>query len=46
MTYDYSLEEPTPPIDPRDEAYTEACEEIERLKKIIERMKRKMKTTR
>jgi hypothetical protein len=27
-------------IDPKDEAYTEACEEIDRLKKIIERLER------
>ena len=40
MMYDYSLKEPAPPIDPRDEAYTEACEEIERLKAEIERLKR------
>jgi hypothetical protein len=32
MTYDHSYEEPATPIDPKDEAYTEACEEIDRLK--------------
>ena len=32
MTYDHSFEEPTPPVDPRDEAYTEACEKIDRLR--------------
>jgi hypothetical protein len=36
-------EEPPLPVDPRDEAYTEAKEEIERLKKTIERLKRETK---
>jgi hypothetical protein len=36
-------EEPSFPIDLRDEAYTEAMEEIARLKKIIERLKREAK---
>jgi len=30
-------EEPPLPVDPRDEAYTEACEEIDRLKALIKR---------
>ena len=35
-------EEPPPAVDPRDEAYTEACEEIARLKKAIERLNRQL----
>jgi hypothetical protein len=35
-------EEPTPVVDPRDEAYTEACEEIARLKKVIEHLEREV----
>jgi hypothetical protein len=49
MTYDAWItrepevcEEPPPAVDPRDEAYTEAMEEIARLKKIIERLKREL----
>jgi hypothetical protein len=33
-------EEPPPLVDPRDEAYSEACEEIDKLKKIIKRLER------
>jgi len=47
MTNDYYkttepeiYEDPPLPVDPRDKAYTEACEEIERLKKTIERLKK------
>jgi hypothetical protein len=35
-------EEPPLPVDPRDEAYTEAVEEIARLKKVIERLEREV----
>jgi len=44
-TEEQPYEEPREPVDPKDEAYSEACEEIERLRKIIERMKREVKTT-
>jgi hypothetical protein len=37
MTYDRLFEALTPPVDPRDEAYTEACEEIARLRVLIKR---------
>jgi ubiquinone biosynthesis protein UbiJ len=39
-------EESPPPVDPRDEAYTEACEEIARLKRIIERLERELEKMR
>ena len=37
-------EEPLFPVDPRDDAYTEACEEIDRLKRIIERLQHEAKS--
>ena len=38
MIYDpQPYEEPPLPIDPRDEAYSEACEEIYQLKALIKR---------
>ena len=37
-------EEPPSPVDPRDDAYTEACEEIDRLKRIIERLQHEAKS--
>jgi hypothetical protein len=33
-------EEPPLAVDPRDEAYTEACEEIAKLRKTVERLER------
>ena len=36
-------DEPPSPVDPRDEAYSEACEEIDRLKKVIERLEQEAK---
>jgi hypothetical protein len=30
VSYDHYDEEPALPVDPKDEAYTEACEEIDR----------------
>jgi hypothetical protein len=38
MSYEPQLwDEPPLPVDPRDEACTEACEEIERLRALIKR---------